>query len=129
MEYYYYDTSAIIELYKNKALKSLSKYKEFLHIADLQVKYEVLRPDDLIQMVYECMTIDIVTIEEFESIIPIMAKHKPLSKYDALALVICIEKNYCLVTNDIDLKKACSIYNVSTVSSQYIEDNYIKGGN
>lgn len=63
-----------------------------------------------------------------ESSVQIRQKHRPLSKWDALALVFCIEKGYCLVTNDIKLQKACSDYNVLFVSVEHIEEVFIRGG-
>ena len=40
----------------------------------------------------------------------------------------CIEKGYCLVTNDIRLQKACEDYNVSFVTLEDIEESFINGG-
>ena len=129
MEYFYCDASAIIDLFKQNELVKLSQFKSIFHVADLQVEYEILYPKGISDATKECLTIDVTTVEMLESCVPIKKKHKPLSDWDALALVFCIEKGYCLVTNDIRLQKACNdYYNVSFVTLEYIEDTFICGG-
>ena len=128
MEYFYCDASAIIDLFKRNELFKLSQFKSIFHVADLQVEYEILYPEGISEAAKQSLTIDITTVEMLESCVPIRQKHKPLSKWDALALVFCIEKGYCLVTNDIRLQKACSDYEVSFVSLEYIEESFINGG-
>ena len=125
MEYFYCDASAIIDLFKRNELIVLSQFKGIFHVSDLQIKYEILYPDGIQDATKKSLVIDTTTIEMLESTVPIRQKHKPLSKWDALAMVFCIEKGYCLVTNDIKLQKACADYSVSFVSLEYIEETFI----
>ena len=120
VEYFYCDASAIIDLYKRNELNVLSQFKGIFHISDLQVEYEILYPDGIKDDTKKSLIIDITTVEMLESSFLIRKKHKSLSKWDALAMVFCIEKGYCLVTNDIKLQKACSDYNVLFVPLEYI---------
>ena len=128
MEYFYCDASAIIDLFKRNELIVLSQFKGVFHISDLQIRYEILYPEGIKTATEQSLTIDVTTVEMLESSVQIRQKHKPLSKWDALALVFCIEKGYCLVTNDIKLQKACDDYNVLFVPVEHIEEVFIKGG-
>ena len=128
MEYFYCDASAIIDLYRKNELIILSQYKDIFHVAKIQLDFEILYPKGIKEAASQSLTIDIATIEMLENCVPINQKHIALSKMDALALVFCIEKGYCLVTNDIKLQKACVDYNVSFVSLEYIEETFINGG-
>ena len=121
MDYFYCDSSAIINLFKSGDLYKLEQNKEHFHITDLQIKYELLFPTGIKETVLKCLTIDETTIELFESCNRIRAKHRSLTDFDALALVFCITKGYCLVTNDIRLQKACDDYEVNFVTSVYIK--------
>ena len=103
MEYFYCDASAIIDLFKRNELIVLSQFKGVFHISDLQIRYEILYPEGIKTATVQSLTVDVTTVEMLESSVQIRQKHKPLSKWDALALVFCIEKGYCLVTNDIKL--------------------------
>ena len=128
MEYFYCDASAIIDLFKRNELIVLSQFKGVFHISDLQIRYEILYPGGIKTATERSLTVDVTTIEMLELSVQIRQKHRPLSKWDALALVFCIEKGYCLVTNDIKLQKACADYNVLFVSVEHIEKVFIKGG-
>ena len=128
MEYFYCDASAIIDLFKRNELVILSQYKDIFHVSNLQVDFEILYPEGIKEATKQNLTVDITTIEMLEACIPIRQKHNPLSQWDALALVFCIEKGYCLVTNDIKLQKACGDYNVLFFSVEHIEEVFIKGG-
>ena len=128
MEYFYCDASAIIDLFKRNELIVLSQFKGVFHISDLQIRYEILYPEGIKTATEQSLTVDVTTVEMLESSVQIRQKHKPLSKWDALALVFCIEKGYCLVTNDIKLQKACDDHNVLFVPVEHIEEVFIKGG-
>lgn len=128
MEYFYCDASAIIDLFKRDELLKLSQFKGIFHVADLQLAHEIKYPKGIVEATKQFLTIDVTTIEMIEKCYPITLKHKPLSKWDVLALVFCIEKEYCLVTNDIKLQKACGDYNVEFVSLEYIEEKFVNGG-
>lgn len=125
MEYFYCDASAIISLFKENKLEALSQYKDIFHIADLQLKYELLYPEGIKNATINSITVDETTIDLLEAVIPIKQQHKSLSNFDALALVFCIKKNYCLVTNDIRLQKATTHYGVACVTKEYIDDLFI----
>ena len=128
MEYFYCDASAIIDLFKKNELLKLSQFKRFFHVSDLQVKYEILYPAGISEATKQCLTVDVTTVEMLESCVPIMKRHRSLSKFDSLALVFCIEKGYCLVTNDIKLQKSCAEHGVLFVTLEYIEETFINGG-
>ncbi len=107
---------------------NLSQYKNIFHISNLQVDFEFFCFDSIIDATRQHLTIDPTTVEILESCVSIMRTHKPLSQWGALSLAFCVEKGYCLVTNDIQLQEACSDYNIPFVSLEYIEHHYINGG-
>ena len=125
MEYFYCDASAIIDLFKENKLEALSQYKDIFHIADLQLKYELLYPNGIKEATERYITIDETTVELLEAVVPIKQQHKSLSNFDALALLFCIKNNYCLVTNDIKLQKATAYHGVAFVTKEYIEERFI----
>ena len=85
MEYFYCDASAIIDLFKRNELIVLSQFKGVFHISDLQIRYEILYPEGIKTATVQSLTVDVTTVEMLESSVQIRQKHKPLSKWDALA--------------------------------------------
>ena len=76
MEYFYCDASAIISLFKENKLEALSQYKDIFHIADLQLKYELLYPEGIKNATINSITVDETTIDLLEAVIPIKQQHK-----------------------------------------------------
>ena len=126
MHYYYCDTCAVINLYKANDLIKLSKYKDNFHIADLQLEYELLYPDGIKELTRNSITVDITTMDILNIANQIMEKHRPLSKFDALALSFSITKEYVLITDDIKLQKACKEYDVHYITTREIVEIFIE---
>ncbi len=126
MHYYYCDTCAVIDLFKANDLIKLSKYKDNFHIADLQLEYELLYPDGIKELTRNSITVDITTIDILNMTNSIMEKHRPLSKFDTLALSFSITKEYILITDDIKLQKACKEYNVHYITTREIVEIFIE---
>lgn len=126
MHYYYCDTCAVISLYNDNKLIKLSKYKEYFHIADIQLEYELIYPKDIKEITRNNITVDITTEDILNITNPIMERHRPLSRFDALALAFSIVKGYILITDDIRLQKACEEYKVHYITTDELITTFIE---
>ena len=126
MHYYYCDTCAVISLYRDDRLTKLSQFKEYFHIADIQLEYELIYPNNIKEITRNSITVDITTEDILNITNPIMERHRPLSRFDALALAFSIVKNYTLITDDIRLQKACEEYKVKHITTKEIVEIFIE---
>ena len=128
-KFLYCDSCFLITFFQDKCLESLSRYKDTFYISETQVKGELIKPDDLADVVRK--TINIINNDREE----IMAKtnelaslYEALSIYDCLCLAYACIDGYCLITDDKTLQKKCLIHDVEVKTSEDIKRQFISGG-
>ena len=129
-KFLYCDSCFLITFYQGNCLESLSQYKDTFYISETQVKGELIKPDDLADVVRK--TINIINNDREE----IMTKtaefvslYESLSFYDCLCLAYAFLDGYCLITDDKTLQKKCLIHGIDVVNSNDIKKKFINGGN
>lgn len=124
MKYFYCDSCFLITAYQKRSLCILSQYKDQFFIARSQIDAELLYPLDLADIVRDSLTVIEETFEIRKKGNELETLHPSLSKYDCLGLAFAIVDGYCLVTDDIQLKKVAAKYGVLIKASSEIFEEF-----
>ena len=128
-KFLYCDSCFLITFFQDKCLESLSRYKDTFYISETQVKGELIKPDDLADVVRK--TINIISNDREEIIAKtneLASLYESLSIYDCLCLAYACLDGYCLITDDKTLQKKCLIYDVEVFTSDDIKKQFLNGG-
>ena len=128
-KFLYCDTCFLITFYQNGKLLSLSRYKDQFYISETQISGELIKPDDLADVVRRSVSVINVDRDEIvKKTEEFVSLYTNLSFYDCLCMAYSLLDGYCLITDDNALRKKCSIHNIETKSSKDIEDEFLNGG-
>ena len=128
-KFLYCDSCFLITFFQDNCLEALSRYKDTFYISETQVKGELIKPDDLADVVRK--TINIISNDREEIIAKtneLASLFESLSIYDCLCLAYACLDGYCLITDDKTLQKKCLIYGIEVFSSDDIKDQFLNGG-
>ena len=128
MKYFYCDSCFLITFYQDGNLSRLSQYKEYFHISETQLKDELIKPDDLPDMVRKSVKVIKDRDEIKNKTNEFMALYSNLSRYDCLCMAFAILDGYCLVTDDTALIKKCNKNHIKTKTSNDILRDFEIGG-
>ena len=125
-KYLYCDSCFLIKFFQEGKINLLSQYKDQFFISKIQLEKELIKPDNLAEVVRQ----NISVIEDDRDEIRIKTNeffslYSALSIFDCLAMAYSILDGYCLVSDDKALIKKCRIHNIETKSSKDIEIEFL----
>ncbi|MDY6430482.1 MAG: hypothetical protein SPL00_01665 [Bacilli bacterium] len=128
-KFLYCDSCFLITFYQDGKLGSLSQYKDQFYISETQIIGELIKPDELAEIVRKSVTV--ITNDKDEIIAKtseFALKYESLSTYDCLCMAYAFIDGYCLITDDKTLQKKCVMNNIEVKTSNDVEDEFLNGG-
>lgn len=128
-KFLYCDSCFLITFYQDGKLGSLSQYKDQFYISETQIRKELIKPDDLAEIVRK--SISVIVNDRDEIIIKtkeFASKYESLSIYDCLCMAYAFIDGYCLITDDKTLQKKCVTNNIEVKTSEDIVEEFLNGG-
>ena len=117
MNYFYCDSCFLITCFQEGYLDALSQYKDCFYISDSQIKYELIKPDNLASEVRKAVTVVFEREEIILKALEFTNEYRMLSYFDCLSMAFSLLDGYCLVTDDKNLIKKCNLNNIPTKTS------------
>ena len=128
-KFLYCDSCFLITFYQDGKLGSLSQYKDQFYISETQIIGELIKPDELAEIVRK--SVSIITNDKDEIIAKtneFASMYEALSIYDCLCLAYAFLDGYCLITDDKTLQKKCILNNIEVKTSKDIVEEFLNGG-
>ena len=128
-KFLYCDSCFLITFYQDGKLGSLSQYKDQFYISETQIIGELIKPDELAEIVRK--SVSVITNDKDEIIAKtseFALKYESLSTYDCLCMAYAFIDGYCLITDDKALQKKCVMNNIEVKTSKDIVEEFLNGG-
>lgn len=129
-KFLYCDSCFLITFYQDGKLGSLSQYKDQFYISETQIIGELIKPDELAEIVRKSVSVITNDKDEIRAKTSEFAlKYESLSTYDCLCMAYAFIDGYCLITDDKTLQKKCVMNNIEVKTSTDIVEEFLNGGN